>query len=400
MKKNIRLSRILVPEGKLRDAMELYPGKTREEVRELLYGEVKKKLLPGIAAAIFFLMLSVFTWKKPEEEGILRPDPGKEPMSVQVQINLDSGVTEIPVSIGALEYKESRIEELHQEAVQHLTAIVQGENESLEKVTGDLYFPTLLPSTGGEIAWSTDAPWLVTAEGKVLNHGLEIPEIVEITAKISYGSENRKFSKIITVYPKVYTEEELLLQKIQQKLASKEEENRTQERFFLPEEVLGYSVQQAENFGFSEVGFFVLLAVAVPLLLYFSYFGSLDTKRKERKEQAESCYSEFVTKLSLLLAAGNSVRQVFIRLAVEYEKNHGASHVLAEELRVTKQELENGRSETVVYEDFGRRIGVLAYRRMASLLTQSVSRGVQGMRTLLLQEAKEVMAQEKAHIII
>ena len=398
MKKNIRLSRILVPEGKLRDAMELYPGKTREEVRELLYGEVKKKLLPGIAAAVFFLMLSVFTWKKPEEEGILRPIPGKEAMSVQVQINLDSGVTEIPISIGALEYKESRIEELHQEAVQYLTAIVQGENESLENVIGDLYFPTLLPSTGGEIAWSTDAPWLVTAEGKVLNHGLESPEVVEITAKISYGSENRKFSKIITVYPKVYTEEELLLQKIQQELAFREEENRTQERFFLPEEVLGYSVQQAENFGFSEVGFFILLAVTIPLLLYFGYFGSLDTRRKERKEQAESCYSEFVTKLSLLLAAGNSVRQVFIRLAAEYEKNHGTSHVLAEELRVTKQELENGRSETVVYEDFGRRIGVLAYRRMASLLTQSVSRGVQGMRTLLLQEAKEVMAQERAHI--
>ena len=100
----------------------------------------------------------------------------------------------------------------------------------------------------------------------------------------------------------------------------------------------------------------------------------------------------------MLLAAGNSVRQVFIRLAAEYEKNYGVSHVLAAELRVTKQELDNGRSETIVYEDFGRRIGVLAYRRMASLLTQSVSRGVQGMRTLLLQEAKEVMAQEKAHI--
>ena len=138
--------------------------------------------------------------------------------------------------------------------------------------------------------------------------------------------------------------------------------------------------------------------MVVPLLLYSGYFGSLDTRRKERKEQAENCYSEFITKLSLLLAAGNSVRQAFLRLAAEYEKNYGASHVLAAELRVTKQELDNGRSESVVYEDFGRRIGVLAYRRMASLLTQSVSRGVQGMRTLLLQEAKEVMAQEKAHI--
>lgn len=398
MKQNIWFRRLLIPEGKLRDAMELYPGKTREEVRELVYGEVKKKLFPGIIGAVFFLVLAIFPEQKPEEEGILRPTPGKEAISVRVQVNLESGVTELPISIGALEYEESRIEELHREAEQYLELEMLGENESFEKVTARLNFPTTLPQTGGDISWSTDAPWLVTADGEVFNHGLETPETVEIIAKISYGSEERVFSKIITVYPAVYTEEELLLQTIQQELASQEEKNRTQERFFLPKQVLGYSIWQVEKFHFGTTGFLILLAMVVPLLLYSGYFGSLDTRRKERKEQAENCYSEFITKLSLLLAAGNSVRQAFLRLAAEYEKNYGASHVLAAELRVTKQELDNGRSESVVYEDFGRRIGVLAYRRMASLLTQSVSRGVQGMRTLLLQEAKEVMAQEKAHI--
>ena len=397
MKNNIRFSGLLVPEGKLRDVMELYPGKSREEVRELVYGEVKKRLLPGIIAAIFFLVLAAVMGQKPKEEGILRPAPGKESMSVQVQINLESSVTELPVSIGALEYEENRIEELHREAESYLSEVILGENESFEKITEKLYFPTTLPQTGSNISWSTDAPWLVTTEGVVLNYELEIPETVEIIAKISYGSEERFFSKIIIVYPAIYTEEELLLQKIQQELSFQEKESRTQERFFLPKEILGYSIRQSEDFDLNETGFLVILAVTIPLLFYSSYFGNLDTRRKKRKEQAESCYSEFVTKLSLLLAAGNSVRQVFIRLAAEYEKNYGASHVLTAELRVTKQELDNGRSETVVYEDFGRRIGVLAYRRMASLLTQSVSKGVQGMRILLLQEAKEVMAQEKAH---
>jgi len=398
MKRKIRISMLLVPEGKLRDAMELYPGKTREEVRELLCKEVKKKLFPGLAAAGFFLAMAVLSEQTPESEGFLRPSPGKEPLSVQVQVDLETGPAEFPVSIGALEYTEDRIEELHREAEQYLSEAVPGENESLEKVTEALVFPAALPGAGGEISWSTDAPWLVTAKGEVLNKDLTEPEQVTITAKISYGSEQRLFSRIITVYPAVFTGEELLLQLVQEELVSLEKGTRTQERFFLPEKVLGYPVWQEEVSGFSAAAFFVLLAVAVPLLLYSGYFGSLDTRRKERKEQAEGCYSEFVTKLSLLLAAGNSVRQAFVRLAAEYEKNHGPKHVLAAELKVTKQELDNGRSETVVYEDFGRRIGVLAYRRMASLLTQSVSRGVQGMRILLLQEAKEVMAQEKAHI--
>ncbi|MBQ7864068.1 MAG: type II secretion system F family protein [Lachnospiraceae bacterium] len=398
MKNKIRPSRLLVPEGKLRDAMELYPGKTREEVRELLYAEVKKKLLPGLAAAVFFLAMAIVTGRTPAEEGILRPAPGKEPLSIQVQVSLEDDVTSLPISVGALEYEEDRIEELHREAEEYLCEVVSGENESLEKVTEDLFFPATLPGTGGEISWSSDNPRLVTAKGEVLNRTLEVPEQVEITAKISYGSEQRMFSRVLTVYPAVFSEKELLLQQVQEELITLEQGTRTQERFFLPGQVLGHPVWQEEASGFSAAGFLVLLAVAVPLLLYSGYFGSLDTKRKERKEQAEGCYSEFVTKLSLLLAAGNSVRQAFVRLAAEYEKNHGPKHVLASELKVTKQELENGRSETVVYEDFGRRIGVLAYRRMASLLTQSVSRGVQGMRNLLLQEAKEVMAQEKAHI--
>ena len=42
MKQNIWFRKLLVPEGKLRDVMELYPGKTREEVRELVYREIKK----------------------------------------------------------------------------------------------------------------------------------------------------------------------------------------------------------------------------------------------------------------------------------------------------------------------------------------------------------------------
>lgn len=398
MKKQRVFLRLLVPEGRLRDAMELYPGKTREEVRELLYREVRKKLLPGIAAALLFLIMAVLIGQTPKEEGILRPAPGKEPVPVQVQIGLETGSAELSVSVGALEYEESRIEELHREAEDYLDTLVPGENERLEKVTERLVFPETLPATGGEISWSTDAPWLVTSEGEVINLNLAEPEQAEITAKISYGTEQRIYSRVITVYPAVFTEEERLLLQVQEELASLEEETRTKERFFLPEQVLGYPVQQAESGGAGAGAFLVLLAVVLPLLLYFGYFGSLDTRRKERKEQAEGCYSEFVTKLSLLLAAGNSVRQAFVRLAAEYEKNHGPGHVLAAELRVTKQELDNGRSETVVYEDFGRRIGVLAYRRMASLLTQSVSRGVQGMRSLLLQEAKEVMAQEKAHI--
>jgi len=399
MKKADWPERVLVPENKLRDVLELYPGKTREEVRKLVFRELMRHLLPGIAAAVVFLLLALISGnKEPEEPGIARPAPGMAAVPVQIQVMLDGEQKSIPLEVGPREYEEAQLEELHREAVEYLATVVPAENESMEHITEALYFPKKLPLTGGEIYWTTDAPWLVTSEGEVLNETLSETVSVQITAEVFYGSESRFFSDVITVYPAVYTKEEALIRNIQKELADREEATRKTERFILPETVLGYQIEQAETTRISGSSFLVLLAVVLPLFLYSNYFGRLDTRKKEWKEEAERSYTELITKLSLMLAAGSSVRQAFVRLAEEYEKNHGPKHVLAVELKVTKQELENGGSERVVYEEFGRRIGVLPYRRMASLLTQNASKGVQGMRNLLLQEAKEVMAQERATI--
>lgn len=398
-KKNSLLKTALIPEGKLREAMELYPGKTRNEVREIVWRELLKKLVPGMMAAAAFMILAVTFFRgEPDVEGILRPAPGKASVAEQVLLETEEGWKNLTLEIGALEYEEDRIEALHQAAETYLEEVVLGENEEFSRITKDLYLPDELPEDSGEIYWSTDAPWVITSQGEVLNGELTEAETVTITGEISYGSEYRYFSRLVTVYPAEYTEEEAILRAIQTELEQQEKAARTKERFVLPETVLGYRVKQEENSNFGAGAFLILLAVTVPMLLYSGYFGSLDTKRKKRKELASGCYTEFVTKLSLMLAAGVSVRQAFFRMAEEYERNYGVKHVLSEELKVTRQELDNGHSEAMAYEAFGQRLGVLAYRRMASLLTQNVSRGVQGIRNLLLQEAKEVMAQERANI--
>ena len=399
MKKGNVIRNLFIPPEKLREAMELYPGKNRAEIQACLFAALRKKLLlGGVMSGLFLVLALTGVRDKKEPEGIARPPYGSSAVAEPVLLNIDGEWKNLTLTIGALEYEEEQIEQLHKAAEAYLENVVPGENESLLKVTKELYFPGILPETGGDIYWSSDTPWLVTSDGKVLNTELTDAKEVLITAEISYGSETRYFSRIATIYPAVYTGEEKILREVQQELMRQEESARTTERFLLPGQVLGYDIKQADKETFAMSGFFLLLAVVIPLLLYSGYFGNLDTKRKKRKEQAEGCYTEFITKLSLMLAAGVSVRQAFIRLAEEYERNHGIQHVLAAELQVVKRELDNGHSEATVYEEFGRRIGVLAYRKMASLLSQNVSKGVQGMRNLLLQEAKEVMAQERANI--
>ncbi|MBP3611350.1 MAG: type II secretion system F family protein [Lachnospiraceae bacterium] len=391
--------RLLVPEDKLRNAMELYPGKTRDEVSRLVFMGLKKKLLPGVLVSAVLLLSAAAAGRTAEEEpGMKRPVPGATARKETVFLELEEEWKALDVVISAREYEEKQIEKMFKEAEQYLYQVIAGQNESLQKVTRNLYFPETIPAYGNSIAWSTDAPWYVTADGTVRNEQLTVAEKVNVTAEIRYGSECRYFTTEIMVYPKEYTPQEKLLQEISGNLQKQEEETRTSEYFLLPEMVLGYTLKQEERGGFGVGAFLVLTAVAVPVFLYAGYFSDMDNRRKKRKEQAEGCYTQFVTKLSLLMAAGISVRQVFCRLAGEYGTRQGTEHVLAQELTVVRQELENGYSETVVYENFGRRLGVLSYQRMASLLTRNVSRGIQGMQSLLLQEAKEVMAQERANI--
>lgn len=399
MRGRIRISSLLVPDSKLREAMELYPGKTRDEVRTILFGNISKRLVPGALAAVLFLVLALFSGKEKQgETGILRPLPGHADRLEKVQLELGEEVRNFYLTVGAQEYEESQIEMLHQKAEYYLNEVVPGENESLERVVNALVFPDSLPDTEVRIYWSTDAPWLITSKGEVLNTQIKEEVVTRITAELRYGSESRYYHALVTVYPAEYTGDEAILKSVEDELSIQEESSRTSERFFLPETVQGYRVTLAKEENYGVGSFFVLLAIVVPMLLYSGFYGNLDTKRKQRKELAENGYGEFVTKLSLLLAAGVSARQAFTRLADEYEKNYGPKHTLSVELKVTRQELDNGCSEITVYEEFGRRLSVLPYRRMASLLTQNVSKGVQGMRVLLLQEAKEVMAQEKANI--
>ena len=218
MQKTNRIQKLFIPSGKLREAMELYPGKTRTEVESLLWVGLRKKLLlGGVLTVLFLVSAGMMGRKAPEAKGIVRPSPGSGEIAAQVLLNVGEEWKHLSLAVGALEFEEAQIEELHRAATVYLAEIVPGENESLAKVTEALCFPETLPE-GEKIYWSTNAPWLVTAEGEVLNENLQHAEEVVITAEISYGSERRYFSETATIYPAVFTGEEAILREVQAEL--------------------------------------------------------------------------------------------------------------------------------------------------------------------------------------
>ena len=360
---------------------------------------LNKQLLLTGGMSVVLVIIAVFLENRTQEPNrvISRPFVGQNGVMETILVELGDEIKELPLSVGAVEYTPEQLEELQKKTEQWVLRILPGQNESLEYVTENLVFP-LQTEEGGEIRWSTDAPWLIKSDGTVCNETLETSMPVEITAKIAYGPEMRVFSCMVTVQKREYSEEELFLHRLEDVLREQEEATRTEQVFELPEKVQGAAIFVKESDNFSVSAFLFLVAFLLPVLVCSNYFSEKEKKEKLRKAEFADAYVEFITKLSLLMAAGVTVRQCFYRLAEEYEKNYGEAYALTKELKQAKQELDHGYSESLVYDSFGRRCGVLSYQRMASLLVQNNSKGIQGIRGLLLQEAGEVMAQEHANI--
>lgn len=403
MKKGVgqKVFRHIITEERVMAAMPLYSGKTREEVKEQLASEMSRRmgLVVLIGMLLFIISFVLANRQKEEDQRILkRPAAGEAPLKIPVLLEIEEGLLEGELELGAHRYSEEEIEEFHTNAERQLRNSIHGANKDLLHITEALQLPTELPECSARLSWHSDHPELVTAVGEVRNEELSEPTEVTVEAKIFYGEEYRIFAEQITVLPKAYTKEELAYREGMAELQEQELAERTKESFFLPETVLGMRLLLPEERKVPTLLVCTALAVVLFPTAYYGYFNDIETKKKKRIKEAKEAYKEFMTKLSLLMAAGLSSRYAWKRLTEDYIRHYGNGHVLAKELFVTESELENGRSETSAYEAFGERLGIVSYQRLASLLAQHVAKGVQGMQQQLLSEAREVLAQEREQI--
>ena len=404
MKKNrvMFLLHRMIGENRITTAMPLYSGKTREEACTLITSELLHRIGLAMAAGMLLLVVSFVASSNEKEENerqLTRPAVGEASRFIPVLLETEEGLLSGELELGARRYTEEEVEELHRMVQEQLEDCISGSNKDLLHVTEDLYFPEELPGLSTGLSWYSDHPELVTGRGEVKNEELSVPAEVTVTAKIFYGEEYRTFSRQITVMPKVYTDAEAAWRNGMKSLQEQEKEGRTSESFLLPETVLGMRISLPEQNSVPLPAVCAVLLAAMLPAAYYGYFNDIEKKKRKRAEEAKRAYQEFMTRLSLLMAAGLSARYTWKRLTGEYTERYGRDgHVLARELFVTESELENGRSEVLAYEAFGERMGIVSYQRLAALLTQYVTKGVQGIQQQLLNEAKEVLAQEREQI--
>ncbi len=400
----MKIAERLLSENRIMAAMNLYPGKSRKDVVSTLAEGLSKRIRLILLVSVPVVVLFVLAELKQRGETvdpflIERENVNGDDRLVDVRIETDEGWKNGTVSISALSMSDEEIDAMEVQCEKALNDLVPGTNPSFSEVSERLVFPDTLDGFPVVLSWTTDAPDIITHDGTVKNEDLSQSRNVLIKAKIAYGNEFRTYERTVTVVPGEKDSEWQARQGIKE-IERIEGEGRSSERFSIPDSILGMRVEVEKKGRIPYIGLGIMLSFAASLYLYSSYFSGLKTKRKKRLENAKTDYKGFVSKLTLLLAAGMALRQAWKKLSHDYSEGRKKTGMLAQVLKVSEQELENGESEPEVYERFGERMEDISYQRLASILSQQVTKGVNDLNATLTAELKEVVAKEREEVRI
>ena len=119
---------------------------------------------------------------------------------------------------------------------------------------------------------------------------------------------------------------------------------------------------------------------------------------EERKKQMIEDYPEVISKLTLYLGAGMTVKKAWRKITEGYmkEKEDENERYVYEEMRQTCHEMDSGVTEAEGYENFGRRCDLQIYIRLGALLSQNLRKGTKGLSELLKLESIQAFEERKA----
>lgn len=330
-------------------------------------------------------------------EGLLREEQTEEGYSQELVMSLEGDAKQqITVQIPPKEYtRQEKIDILQQER-QKLDGIILGENTDFSHIDKPLAFPEEMEDYPVYLEWNTSRPDVVDWEGNLGEVSYDEGIAVTITAMLHFQEEELEYRREIVVCCGEMREEERLRADIQKKIDDENKEN-SGERVKLPSELNGAAVQweyPLDTAGYS----IVFLSVIAAFVICAAQYRSREREQEETRERLLREYPEVISKITLFLQAGMSMRQVFARIAADYEKGAGKyrkKKLAYEEIVETCREMERGVSEEKAYESFGRRCAHPYYKTLAVLLVQNLKKGNRDLVFTLQRESMEAFENRK-----
>ena len=150
----------------------------------------------------------------------------------------------------------------------------------------------------------------------------------------------------------------------------------------------------------SESRWYYILMVGVVCSAFVVYREREQAKRKKQERDKELLrdYPGLISKFTMLLSTGTTVKNAWEKITQNYEeqKEKLGNHAVYEEMQVTVHEMQSGVPEAEAYERFGKRCGQTVYIKFGTLLSQNLRKGSRGISEILRMEAIQSFENRKS----
>ena len=288
----------------------------------------------------------------------------------------------VTVTVDARMLSEEEAEEQFLKSEVLLLERLRGENESLSLVTKDLDFISWIPETGIEVEWVEKQLDYFYSDGKIReNQGQS--EIVELqlSAIMICQEYTKELAIKITVLPMTADVSKDLLRLIE----SENETTRSGSSFLLPKEFQGQTITWKRPMEHTWI-YVLLLTLVASIALVCGVRIDQRAEKKRRVEELEKDYAQIVSKFTMLLSAGLSVRNAWERIVIMQRRKGISEKIIDEELRWGLREMQKGIPEMSVYERFGQRVGEVHFKKLMALFISDKKRGTLPLLDAMNQE--------------
>lgn len=381
----------------------LYPGVNRKrKVREYYQKKTESAIRLGIAGVLIVLlyMFKHVTTGNLENERYLERRPvggGNREIALNALLG-DEIIEDVVITVGEREISEEAKRELLKDVEECLEEIIKGDNEGLDYVNKPLNLITGWEDTDVFIDWTSSNYGILKEDGsfgtdKIPESGIE----VILTAFVSLDEMQKEKNITVTVFPEEKSAEEIQKAELTKFVSQREKSSRAGEYFELPVNFRGNSIRWEEQ----REGLPLIIVLFPFVGVVAALWGKdrdIHKQYEERNRQLSLEYSEFVSKLQLLVGAGMSLRNAFIKLGMDYQKRRnagGKKRFVYEEVIMMVRKLENGASEEEAYDYFAKRCTQICYRKLVSIIIQNQKKGTEGLKESLLTETRNAFEERK-----
>ena len=272
-------------------------------------------------------------------------------------------------------------------ASSNLDEIVLGENKSFDRVQTDLNFVNKISDMMVEVTW--DFSEYFYSDGRI-REDVNITEPLElkISAVLYCQGYTRDYEKNVVLFPKTRTLKSRLLEEINRE----QTESKQSALLQLPREYEGKQIVWKKPWDMTFL-YFACFLVCVMVLLKAGTKRDEQLEKQKRLEELEREYAQIVSKFSMLLTAGLSVRNAWERIVRMDQNRQGEKKAITKEMNWALREFQKGISELEIYERFGTKVGLVHYKKLMAMFVSHKKRG--GSELLEMMDQEMLLAWEE-----